>query len=171
MEDPQLNMSQEKVCKGRKNKSKLEPDVAAIWCLPGKQCYFPNVPRLTHTSYHPNNAATESQDSSNAWRQALGMIIVFRPVSLHATLKVKVVGEGDTFVDGQPVPWENLSMFSSSNTIEILTDKVHKVFENSLKVAVSGNRDGDVHAGGDKSPDETRHPLRPPCQHLHRERN
>lgn len=109
MEDPELNVSQDKVSNGRKNKSKLESDVATIWRLSGMDRNASHVPNLTHASDHARNTTAEGQDSGNARREALGMIIVLRPVSFHATLEVKVVGEGDAFVDGQPVPW-NMSV-------------------------------------------------------------
>jgi hypothetical protein len=37
------------------------------------------------------------------------MIVELGPVSTHATLEDKVVGERDALVDSQPVPW-NMSI-------------------------------------------------------------
>src|SRR5262249_1831249 len=99
VEDPQLNVPQNKVSDSCKDKSKLESDVPAIWCLACVQGDGPNVPLLTHPGYHANNTAAEGQNSSNARRQALRMIIELGPVSTHATLEDKVVGERDALVD------------------------------------------------------------------------
>ena len=51
----------------------------------------------------------------------------------------------------------------------VLTNEVHKVLENSLKVRVAGNGDCDIHTSRNTSPDEAGNTLRPPSEHLHRQ--
>ena len=106
MEDPQLNVAQNEVRNGRKDKTKFKSDIAAIRSLSSVQGDGPNVPYLAHAGHHARNAAAEGPDSSNAWRQALGVIVKLWPVSTHAALEEKVVSEGDAFVDGQPVSYK-----------------------------------------------------------------
>ena len=99
LEHPELDGSRNAVSAEGKCKAQLKPDVASKWRFARMQSDGANEPDLGHASHHPYNAAAEGEDSCDARRETLGLIVVLRAVTLHATAEDEMLGQRDSFVD------------------------------------------------------------------------
>jgi hypothetical protein len=149
LEHPQLNRPRNTVSRERKRKTQLKPNVASKRRLARMQRNRPHKPNLRHASHHPHNAAAEGEDRRDAGREALGLVVILRAITLDPTAEDKVLGQRNPFVDCQPV-----------------ADEVHEVLQDGFEVAVAGDGDCNVHACADGGPDESGDALRPVCQDL-----
>lgn len=109
-------------------------------------------PRLAHADNNTDNAKDKRNRSGDSHGEFGGVIIVLWTIPIESTSENKVVNERNAGVNSQPVG-----------------DKAHEILEDGLKVVVTGDTDGKGDARGEESPDEPRHALRSPAQHLQRQ--
>ena len=100
MEVAQLNVPQDEVRESCKGKAQLEADVAAVGRLTSLQGNGADPPLLAHARHHARDAAAERAHSSNARRQALGVVVQLWVVAAHAALEHEVICQRDSLVDG-----------------------------------------------------------------------
>lgn len=179
-----LQRSEPAVTDEGKRKCKRKPDIAAI-C--GGADPLPNradEPDLRHAHDGAEYAEKEGGNRGDAggqevWRGVNGWI-----VTRDAALENEVFGEGDAFVDGEPVGLVRVSVGRKWNAsgektegspagkkkiqvawVNTYNDQ-HEIFQYSLEMAVSRDGNSAIHQRADESPEETGHGLGPTAQNL-----
>ena len=85
----------------RKRKRQLEPNVAPVLRVPDRLAHRADEPNLRHAHDGAEDAEAKGQDGGDAGREEAGVVpdgdVVF------AAFEDEVLGQGDAFVDGEPV--------------------------------------------------------------------
>lgn len=149
LEIAELKRAQDEVHGEGESKAELRSNIATKRSLASGKGNGADEPRLRHTSHHASDTEAKSNDSSERRRKILWLVVVAHGIALETTLEDKVVAKRNTLVNCEPV-----------------ANEVHEVLENSLEMRVARDGNGDVAAGGNTGPDETRNALGPAAKNL-----
>lgn len=133
-----LEVSQRRVRNGREAESKLKSHIATVRCTAAQLSNWPHEPDLCHAENSAHDTEQESSDGGNSGWELVLVEVVLWLVAGEATAVEDVLGEGDAFVDGEPI-----------------SNDQHEVFQDRLEVGIAWDGDGDVDTCSDKGPDES----------------